>query len=88
MNGSAAAAAFTDLGFEKPFGRPNFQAIWVKHFAKAKQAGTWITQAMEDTIQECQRKNIGIPPQFYSAKHDIEARENEEFKRRHHRTPL
>lgn len=71
-----AAAAFSEIGFEKPFGRPNFQHIWIAHFNQARNTDGWITMAMEGTIQECQRKNIGIPPQFYDAKRDVEAREN------------
>jgi hypothetical protein len=82
------AAAFTDIGFEQPFGRPNFQAIWVTHFLEAKRNGTWLTQAMENTIQECQKVNIGIPPQFYDAKHDVEAREKIEFDNKHRKVPL
>ena len=80
-----AAAAFTDLGFEKPFGRPNFQAIYVTHYVASIHNGTWLTEAMEDTIQECQKLNIGVPPQFYDAKHDVEVRERAAIPRR---TPL
>jgi hypothetical protein len=82
------AAAFTEIGFEKPFGQPAFQAVWAVHFDRAKKNGTWMTQAMEDTIQECQRMNVGIPPQFYDAKHDVEAREKIEFDNKHRKVPL
>lgn len=71
----AAAAAFIDIGFDKPFGRPNFQAVWVTHFLTAREKNSYVTEAMEGTIQECQKQNIGIPPQFYAAKHDVEAAE-------------
>lgn len=82
VNGESkkAAAAFLDIGFDKPFGRPNFQAIWITHFLSARAAGMYITQAMEDAIQECQKHDIGIPPQFYDAKHDVEARETKSGK--------
>ena len=73
--GKLAAAAFTDLGFDKPFGQSSFQAVWVTHYMAAVETGNWITQSMEDTIQECQKAGIGIPPQFYEAKHDVEKRE-------------
>lgn len=66
------AAAFRAIGFEVPFGSALFQGIWVNEFCKE---APWLTMKMEATIQYCQRKHIGIPPQFYSAKHDVEKSE-------------
>jgi hypothetical protein len=80
-----SAAAFAAIGFDKAFGQLKFKSIWL---AKFKERGEWLTQAMEDTIQECQRKNVGVPPQFYAAKHDIEAVEAAEFDWKHHVVPL
>jgi uncharacterized protein YdaU (DUF1376 family) len=81
------AAAFLSIGFDEPFGQKSFQRVWLRRFSELK-ADQWLTVVMEATIQECQRKNIGIPPQFYDAKHDVEARENAEAKQRYKRTPL
>jgi uncharacterized protein YdaU (DUF1376 family) len=85
---SGGAAAFIAIGFDKPFGQPQFQAIWAKHFEIATAAGEWLTQAMEDTAQECQTLKVGIPPQFFTAKREVESREMAEFERKYHRTPL
>lgn len=79
-----SAAAFLAIGFEKPFGHPKFKGIFIRKF---KERGEWLTQAMEETIQECQQKKVGIPPQFYAAKRDIEAREAAEFNHKHRRMP-
>jgi hypothetical protein len=83
-----SASAFSEIGFDAPFGQPPFQAIWVTHFTAAKENGAWLTEAMEATIQECQRYKIGVPPQFFDAKHGIEKSERAEFDRRHRRAPL
>lgn len=82
-NGAAAAAAFTEIGFDNPFGQPSFQAEWVTRYLEAKKNGTWLTATMEETIQACQKMGIGIPPQFYEAKHDVEKKEMQEWNRRH-----
>lgn len=69
------AAAYRAIGFEKPFGHKDFQDVWLSIWAG--RVGTeWLTQLMEMTIQQCQTHNIKIPPQFYEAKRDVEAREN------------
>lgn len=73
------AAAFRCIGFEEPFGQPEFQAVWVKNHDREDP---WLTIKMEATIQECQRKKIGVPPQFYFAKHDVEKTENAMVKAR------
>lgn len=70
------AAAFAAIGFDKPFGSLKFQKVWVKHYTEGLQKHEWVTQIMEATIQNCQRVAMGIPPQFYEAKRDVEAREN------------
>jgi len=82
-----AAAAFDAIGFDKPFGHPKFKTIWLRRFKERKER-EWLTETMEATIQECQQEKIGIPPQFYPAKHEVETREAAEFDRRYHRTPL
>ena len=81
-----AAAAFAAIGFDLgPFGHKPFQEVWIRKF---KGRGEWLTALMEETIQECQEKNIGIPPQFYSAKHRVEEEENAIFAARNKRPPL
>lgn len=80
-----SAAAFLAIGFEKPFGHPKFKSIWLGKF---KGRGEWLTEVMEDTIQECQGQGVGVPPQFYEAKHEVEAKEAAEFDRKHQRVPL
>jgi hypothetical protein len=78
-------AAYLAIGFEQPFGQPRFQKIWEEEFAKEAE---WLTIKMEATIQRCQKLRVGIPPQFYDAKHAVEARENADAKTRLRRTPL
>jgi prophage maintenance system killer protein len=75
-----AAAAFQSIGFEHPFGHANFQAVFLDEYLNPK--GRWITQIMEAAIQRCQGERIGIPPQFFDAKRDVEARENASVKGR------
>jgi hypothetical protein len=83
---SETAAAFHVIGFEKPFGQPTFQEIWFRKFASRN--GEWLTAVMEATIQECYSAKVGIPPQFFDAKHDVEKRENAEFEAKIRKTPL
>lgn len=80
-----AAAAFSCIGFDEPFGQPPFQKIFLERMAKRN--GDWLTITMEATIQECQRRKIGIPPQFYSAKRSVESSENAEAAAKYKRTP-
>ncbi|MGC2234292.1 MAG: hypothetical protein WBA09_22515 [Candidatus Acidiferrum sp.] len=68
----APATAYSSIGFDKPFGHARFQKIWEEEFAKPAK---WLTEKMETTIQRCQKLKVGIPPQFYDAKHDVEQRE-------------
>jgi hypothetical protein len=86
-NTKAEAAAFSAIGFDRPFGQKAFQAVWVRRFSEPK-ADEWLTVVMEAAIQECQRKNIGVPPQFYEAKRHVEAQEYAEAQRRFRKTPL
>jgi uncharacterized protein YdaU (DUF1376 family) len=72
VNGEAAAA-FLAIGFDKPFGNLAFQHAFIDEFRKP---GEWLTMKLEAAIQRCQNEGIGIPPQFYEAKRDVEAREN------------
>jgi hypothetical protein len=85
---SAARGAFTDLGHEELFGHPQFQAIWVHHYLEGRSQGRWMTESMEAAIQECQKLNVNVPPQFYAAKRDIETMDNAEYQRRYRRAPL
>jgi len=80
-----SAAAFDAIGFDKPFGHPKFKTVWLRKFTERKQ-GEWLTGLMEEVIQECQQKGVGVPPQFYTAKRDVDARETAEFKSQ--RVPL
>jgi hypothetical protein len=43
---------------------------------------------MEAAIQECYSPRVGIPRQFFDAKHDVEKRENAEFEAKNRRLPL
>jgi hypothetical protein len=83
---SETAAAFSSIGFDSPFGDLKFQEVFLRRFANRN--GEWLTQIMEATIQECYRKEIGIPPQFYQAKHEIEEREQAEFENKFRKAPL
>jgi hypothetical protein len=81
------AAAFAAIGFDLgPFGQTAFQKVWVRKHRH--HTGEWLTAVMEETIQECQREGIGIPPPFYSAKHRIESEENAQFAARYRKAPL
>jgi hypothetical protein len=82
---TTASAAYLAIGFEQRFGQPRFQKIWEQEFAKEAE---WLTIKMEATIQRCQKLKVGIPPQFYDAKRDVEAREDVEVKAKLKRTPL
>jgi len=79
------SAAFSAIGFDACFGTLRFQAIWTANFEKAAE---WLTIKMEACIQQCQREGVGVPPQFYSAKHTVESDENLAFKAKYRRTPL
>lgn len=81
----SAATAFIAIGFDTPFGQKKFQKIWQEEFEKPCE---WLTLQMEAAIQECQRRKIGIPPQFFQAKRDIEAKETAEANRKYRKTPL
>lgn len=74
------AAAFLAIGFKEAFGHCAFQDIWVANYLAATENGSWLTGAMERTIQACQDSKVGVPPQFFSAKHEVEAAENLAFK--------
>ena len=79
---STTAAAFRSIGFEKPFGQPPFQEVFLRRFAN-RNGEEWLTMVLEATIQECNQKQIGIPPQFFGAKHDVEKREMIEHEKKH-----
>jgi hypothetical protein len=78
-------AAFLAIGHDKPFGHTKFQEVWLRHFASWENGknGKWLTEVMEATIQECQRKKIGFPRQFTDAKRDVENRDDIEFEKKH-----
>lgn len=80
------AAAFLAIGFDNPFGQPEFQETWLRKFASRN--GEWLTQVMEATIQECYASKTGIPPQFFDAKHEVEKREAAEFQAKYKKAPL
>lgn len=74
---NATAAAWTSLNFDRPFGHTPFRNIWLKRYAaweKDDHRG-WMTDLMENTINECQSLRIKVPPQFFDAKREVEARE-------------
>lgn len=79
------AAAFSAIGFDRPFGPIPFQQIWISNFEKEAE---WVTIKMEATIQECQDRAIGIPPQFYEAKRVVEADERIAARAMFRRSPL
>jgi hypothetical protein len=78
---STTAAAFRSIGYESPFGKLEFQEVWIRRFENRN--GEWLTQVMEATIQECYRKKIAIPKEFYPAKHDVEKLEMIEHEKKH-----
>jgi uncharacterized protein YdaU (DUF1376 family) len=84
-NVRAAAASFSAIGFDQPFGDRRFQTVWIEEYEKPAE---WLTMKMESAIQRCQAGRIGVPPQFYDAKHRVEGEEAATFHRKHHRTPL
>jgi uncharacterized protein YdaU (DUF1376 family) len=80
------ATAFHAIGFDEPFGHRSFQHNWVRNFKVARESGEYLTSAMERTIQQCNSQNIGVPPQFFDAKRDIEKNEVAHFKEKHRTT--
>lgn len=68
---SDTAAAFSVLDFDKPIGNPKFRNVWTRHFI-AKKHGEYLTDSMEDAIQECQRDGIGVPAWFFDSKRNVE----------------
>ena len=80
------APAFLAIGFEKPFGQPAFQEVWLRRFASRN--GEWLTAVMEATIQECNQRKIGVPPQFFDVKHDVEKLEAVEAENKFRTAPL
>jgi hypothetical protein len=83
---SDTAAAFSVLDFEKPIGNPKFRNVWTRHFV-AKKHGEYLTNAMEDAIQECQRDAIGVPACFFESKREVEKIEMSYAKARVKGTP-
>jgi hypothetical protein len=86
LDSETTATAFHVIGFEEPFGQPKFQEIWLRKFASRN--GEWLTTVMEATIQDCYSAKVGIPPQFFDAKHDVEKRENAAYEAKNRKTPL
>lgn len=75
-----AAAAFSVIGFPEPFGHPRFQKVFLEEMQKGPDE--WTTITLERIAQRCQSEGIGIPPQFFDAKRDVEARENAQVNRK------
>lgn len=79
-------SAFRELGYEEPFGDAQFQLIWSEMWDKIPPgANAGGVDAMEKTIQSCQKLGIDIPPLFFRVKRKIETAELEH---RFRRTPL
>jgi hypothetical protein len=66
-----SAAAFQAIGFERPFGHKEFQSLWIARFKTLKNSD-WLSDVMEKAILEAQSLHIGVPPQFFEAKHVLE----------------
>jgi hypothetical protein len=79
------ATAFRALGYEQPFGVPEFQAIWTDEYTQVQSPNPNWTDVMERTIVRCQSCRVSVPALFFSHKRQIEKVEVEE---RYHRTPL
>jgi hypothetical protein len=84
---SDTAAAFSVLDFDKPIGNPKFRNVWTRHFV-AKKHDEYLTNAMEDAIQECQRDGIGVPASFFESKREVEKIEMSYARARAKGTPL
>lgn len=76
-----SAAAFVAINHSEPFGHKPFKDIWLKHFKSMKQ-GQWLTETMENAIQECESKGVKVPGPFFDAKRDVEQREFASLPRR------
>ncbi len=75
---SAAAAPSNDAAWkaisaDPPIGDRQFQSLW--EFFFSARNGAPLSEAMERTIQEWQRKGRKIPPPFIEAKRRVEAEE-------------
>jgi len=71
----AAEAATTSLAFQaigcEPFGSKTFRAYWSAEFARHKGSDSW-ADAMERTIELCQRAKVKVPGRFFAHKREIE----------------
>ncbi len=65
------AAAFFVLDYTKPIGNRNFRQAWARKF-KAKPHGQWLTEWMEDFIQEFERAGGRVPGFFFECKREVE----------------
>jgi hypothetical protein len=80
----AAAAAFSALGFNQPFGSPKFQKIWAEEYSSipADANGSSVTDAMERAARRCQSLRITVPGIFFVTKRDVEKVESQNKFRR------
>lgn len=75
-----SAAAWTSIGYP-PFGHKQFRSVWVSRF-NTRGEKEWLTDVMERTIQDCDHLGVKVPPQFFDAKREVEAREMASLPRR------
>lgn len=77
--------AFRALGYEQPFGPPEFQSIWTHEYSQVQTENPCWTDIMERAILRCQEADVRVPSLFFAHKREIE---KSEVRYRYHRTPL
>lgn len=82
---STTLEAFLALGYQQPFGDPEFQSIWTDEYSQVQTEAPCWTDVMERTILRCQEAIVKVPSLFFAHKREIE---KSEVGARYHRTPL
>jgi hypothetical protein len=84
---AAAFKVFHDFRDPAPFGDKKFQVFWTKKWKTFRETpgAQWYTDVMEQTIVEGKAAGVGIPPQFYDLKHEVEKGELDFVRRERNR---
>src|SRR6266852_479075 len=68
----ATLQAFKALGYEQPFGAPEFQSIWTDEYSQVQTNNPCWTDIMERAILRCQAADVKVPSLFFAHKREIE----------------
>jgi hypothetical protein len=76
-----AAAAFSAIGFDKPIGDRKFQTLLAMRYEDRAGVQETATDFLEAVLQECQSRAIGVPPQVYAMKRQLEKEDQAQIQR-------